>query len=120
MKTTLLFFFTFLFCSFFSLSVLAEEEAGDDITLYGLEVEKLLNFGSGILALVLSLVTWSAYRRTQNKRLQYVSLAFFLFAIKGFLLSHELFFGELPLLDPITSVLDFVILLAFFIGIIKK
>ena len=114
------FIFSLLFIFFFSLPALALEEEGEDITIFNLELEKLLNFGSGILALILCLLTQAAYRQTNNKRLQYVCIAFLLFAVKGFLISHELFFDEWAWVDPIASVFDFAILLIFFYGIIKK
>ena len=115
-----LFIFILFALSLFSSTVLAQEDEGDDITVYNLELEKLLNLGSGILALILFLLTQAAYKRTSNKRLHYVNIAFLLFAVKGFLIAHELFFEELPWIDPVTSVLDFAILLTFFFGIIKK
>ena len=61
-----------------------------------------------------------AYIRTGRTKLLYVSAAFLLFAIKGFLMGSEIFFGEFPGVDIITSVLDFAILLAFFFGVIKR
>ena len=81
------------------------EEMGDldDIEVLGFELEKLLNLGSGLLATGLFIATSLAYKRTGNKRLIYVSAAFLLFAVKGFLTSHELFFGEWPWVDPIAS-----------------
>ena len=81
------------------------EEMGDldDIEVLGFELEKLLNLGSGLLATGLFIATSLAYKRTGNKMLIYVSAAFLLFAVKGFLTSHELFFGEWPWVDPIAS-----------------
>ena len=111
--------FIFVFLFLFSTVVLAEE-TNEDLTLYNFEVEKLLSFGSGLLALFLSVLTWFAYRRSGNNRLSYVSLAFFLFAVKGFLIAHELFVSEWSFIDPAANILDFVILLAFFVGIVKK
>ncbi len=102
----------------FSSYVFAED--GDDLEIFGLEVEKLLNLGSGLLAIGLFAITFMAYRRTKRKRLMYVSLAFLLFALKGFLQSHELFIEELPWIDPTASFLNFAILLSFFLGVMKK
>lgn len=99
--------------------VFAQEEA-DDWQLFGFEGEKLFNFGSGILAIALFALTFLAYQRSKQARLLYVSLAFFLFAVKGFLGSAELFFGEWAWVDPVSAVLNFVILLCFFWGIVKK
>ena len=82
--------------------------------------EELLNLGSGILATVLFALTFIAYRRTKRSRLLYVSIAFLLFAIKGYLSSAELLFGEWVWVDSTTGILDFAILLSFFRGILKK
>jgi len=92
----------------------------DDIQVFGLELEKLLNLGSGALALVLCALTALAFKRTHNRRLVYVSGAFLLFGVKALLMGTEVFFGEWPYVDQIASVLDFAILLAFFLGIMKK
>lgn len=103
-----------------SMLVLAQEE-GDDLEVFGIEAEELLNLGSGLLATVLFILTLIAYKRTNRKRLLYVSAAFLLFALKGFLMSTELFFGDWSsVIDPIASLLDFAILLSFFFGIIRK
>ena len=71
-----------LFFASIQSSALAEE--ADDLTVAGFELEKLLNFGSGLLAAGLFAATSLAYRRTKNKRLVYVSIAFLLFAAKRF------------------------------------
>ena len=95
------------------------EEAGD-LRILGFELEKIFNLGSGLLATGLFAATLLAYRRTKNKRLVYVSAAFLLFAAKGFLTSHELFFEEWKWVEPTASFLNFAILLSFFLGVIKK
>ena len=100
-------------------SVFAQEE-NDDWQLFGLEGEKLFNLGSGILSTILFALTFIADRRTKQNRLLYVSLAFFLFAIKGYLGAQELFFEEWAWVDPTAAVLQFAILLSFFWGIVKK
>lgn len=92
----------------------------DDWQVFGLEVEKLLNLGSGILAVVLFTMTFIAYRRTKHRKLLYVSAAFLLFALKGLLTSHELFMEEFSMVDPLASLLNFGILLAFFLGMVRK
>ena len=103
------------------LSPFAFAENGDDLEIFGLELEKLLNLGSGLLATGPFIFTVMAYRRTKRKRLMYVSLAFLLFALKGFLMSTELFFGDLVTwIDPVASFLDFAILFSFFFGILRK
>ena len=111
----------------FSSFVLAEQTAAgditeidDDIQFAGFELEELLNLGAGLLALALFVITVVAYNRTENKRLVYVSIAFLLFSVKGFLTSHELFFNELQLIDPLASALNFAIILCFFLGVVKN
>ena len=98
----------------------AEHEMDEDIAFFGLELEKVVNLGSGVLALILFSLTYAAYKRTRNKRLKYVSVAFMLFAIKESLLAHELFVREFAWVDPVASVFDIVILLVFFIGILRR
>jgi len=97
-----------------------EDENDEDIEIYGLELEKLLSLFNGLLASVLFIITFVAYSRDQRKRLLYVSIAFLLFAFRSFIIASELFVGEVVLLDPLATVLDFVILLTFFYGLLRK
>lgn len=110
-------FFLFLVIS---LSFAFFDVEDGDIRVFGLELEKLLNLFSGLLSSALLVLTVLAYRRSGNRRLVFVSAAFFLFAVKGFLTSWELFFEELPLVDPLASLLNFAILLCFFAGLLEK
>jgi len=100
-------------------AAIAEEEE-EEFEIFGMEGEELLNLGSGILAIILFGITFIAYRRTKRSRLLFVSLAFFLFAVKGFISGAELFIGEFDWGDPATAILEFAILLSFFWGIMKK
>ena len=117
-KIILLFLLTTLFIGILPLA-LAQEESGD-VEILGVELEKILNLGGGLLAAVLFFITLLAYKRKNNARLKYVALAFLLFAIKGFLMGAEIFFGEWLWVDLVTSSLDFIIILSFFLGIIKE
>lgn len=105
---------------FANVSSFAIAEEPGDLGILGFELEKLLNLGSGLLAAGLFTATFLAYKRTGNKRLVYVSTAFILFAVKGILTSHELFFEEWAWVDPTASFLNFAILMSFFLGVIKK
>ena len=96
-------------------------EEDDDIMIYpGIEADDLVTFCSSILASVLFVITLIAYKRDKRKRLLYVSIAFFLFAVKGFLLTAEMFFPQAGWTDLIASLLDFAILSSFFVGLLKK
>ena len=117
MKTKTIFLLLFIFL-LFAPSVIAAED--DDIEVFGLELEKLLYFGSALLASALFIVTVVAYNRIERARLICVAMAFLLFAVKGFLISSELFIEELAFVDPLSSLLDFVILLLFFVGMLRK
>lgn len=102
-----------------ALSSLTIAEDEEEITVFDMELEKLLNLGSGLLAAALSALTFISYHRSGNKRLLYVGVAFTLFAIKSFSIGAEIFFGEWPWVDPVASIADFAILLSFFLGILK-
>ena len=102
------------------LSTTAFAEDHEDEGLIEAYGEEVLNLGSGILATVLFVLTFMAYKRTNRSRLLYISLAFLLFAVKGYLSGAELFFGEWLWVDSTTGILDFAILLSFFRGIMKK
>jgi hypothetical protein len=112
-----------LFILLFSAIASAQEvsaDSFDDPTIFGLEIEKLLNLGSGILALGLFFTTYAAYKRKKNSRFAFVCMAFFLFAVKGFLTSLDLIGLDLGWVDPVASLLNFAIILSFFFGVIRK
>ena len=104
-------FFTILILLQIPVLALAQESSDgpEDLEVFGLELEKLLYLGSGILALLLSILTFLAYSRTKKDRLIYVSLAFLLFSIKSLLISTELFIPELPYVAPLSAFLPFFI-----------
>ncbi len=112
--------FVILTVLFLAFSTTCFADEGGDVEVFGLELEKLFNLGSGLLAAILFVITFVAYRRSMNKRLLYVSVAFLLFAVKGFLTSLELFAGDFSWIDPVASFLNFAILLCFFFGVLKK
>lgn len=90
-------------------------------TSSGVEVEELIILGSSILAIALFALTIIAYNRDRRKKLLYVAVAFFFFAVKGILLSSDIFFPDkVAWIDPLAVFLDFIILLSFFFGILKK
>lgn len=92
---------------------------GGDYIFIGFELEKLLGLVNGVIALFLFFVAYLAYRRDERKRLLYVSLAFLIFSVKGFMLASQNFF-DIDFVDPMLPVLEFFVLLFFFFGVLKK
>jgi hypothetical protein len=96
------------------------ENNQDAVTVFNLELEKILNLFASMIAFTLASLTYLSFRRSRNNRLIFVTIAFALFAFKLFMIGSELFFLEWIFVDQISSILDFVILITFFLGIIKK
>lgn len=99
---------------------LAYPDVDDQGSDTGIELDKILTLGSSLLATALFIISFLAYRRDGRKRLLYVTIAFFLFAVKGFMSASDLFVPEMEWVDPVASFFDFAILLSFFFGILKK
>lgn len=102
--------------------VLAIEETKEiEPQAFGIGIDELITLGSSLLATALFILAFIAYRRDGRKRLLYVSIAFLLFAVKGFLISSDIFFPEKGgWIDPTANFLDFAILISFFCGLLKK
>ena len=110
----------FLILVFASIPTTIAQEDEGDIKFRGIELELLLSLVSAILSTVLFIITFTAYKRDERKRLLFVSVAFLLFAIRGFIISSALFIPEIEWFDPLAVILEFAIILSFFFGIVKK
>ena len=120
-KTLFLMIFVSVLLSCSSIAFSDETSSSEDVQIAGgFDLGELLSFGSGLIALILFALTVTAYKRSKNTRLVYVSIAFLLFSINGFLASSQLLFSDWAWIDPITNVLNFAILISFFFGILKK
>jgi hypothetical protein len=109
----------FILISFFSVQVLAASEK--DVLFHGTEVDNIITFISSILAIILFIFTFIAYKRTGRSKLIYVAIAFLLFAVKGFIQTSDMFITyNVDWISPVANIFDFAILLLFFFGIIKK
>jgi hypothetical protein len=83
----------------------------------------ITQIGIIIFALILSILTFSAYRNTKIKKLKYILYAFILFIFYGMInLIDAQFVDIMPddLRFALVSSAIFVILLLLFIGIVKK
>ena len=121
--------FTRILCMIFLVLVISpilasayeDQDENEWRTASGVDVEELIVLGSSILAIALFSLTIIAYNRDKRKKLLYVAVAFFFFAVKGILLSSDIFFpDDVGWIDPLAVFLDFIILLSFFFGILKN
>jgi hypothetical protein len=94
----------------------------DGLVAYDYDAIELLNFGIGVLALLLMAIALNAYRRTKLRRLLFVSAAFGLFVTKTALENVDVVLFEL---GPVTtqlliSLLDLGTLLLFFVALVSS
>ena len=75
-----------------------------------------------VFAIGLCIISLLSYLKTKNKKLLFVTAVFFLFIIKGILLSASLFITiPLELISiQILSVFDLIVLLLLFMATLKK
>jgi hypothetical protein len=96
--------------------VLQKGQAG----FFGIEIDILISVAVGILSVFLFIVSFNAYKKDGRQRLLFVTLAFFVFAVKGFLPAlDEIFSLGLEPFELIAQILDFAILMLFFLGLVK-
>jgi uncharacterized membrane protein YhfC len=109
-----------IFCETNMLPVYAYTDIPD--TLDRSDVAQIFDFGSGIFAAVLFVLSLIAYNAVRLKRILFVSVAFGLFALHVIFTHLDLFFIELEssLLVMILALMSFVALALFFISIVIK
>ncbi|MDA4134531.1 MAG: hypothetical protein OK441_03065 [Thaumarchaeota archaeon] len=88
----------------------------------GLEPQEFLDAAVGLFALLLFALSISAYRKTRLRRLLIVSVAFALFAVDVVVRQLDAFvFAVGPQTDQvITTAIELVILLLFFLAVVAK
>jgi hypothetical protein len=86
------------------------------------DTEELLNGGIALFALILLALTLSTYRRTHLRRLLLVSAAFGLFAVEVVIRQLDAFVFVIGYQTDqiITTVMEFIVLLLFFLAIVMK
>ena len=112
--------FIFIIILTFLPVIIAADIKEEDKMLLGFELDKLLSFVNGIIALLLFIITFISYKRDGRSRLLFISIAFLIFSIKSFLISSELFNFSIIWIDPVSIILELLVLLFFFYGVIKK
>lgn len=107
----------------YPMNLLAQSEQEDqgDLLDKG-DVAEFFEFGSGIFAAILFVLSLIAYKGVKSKRLLFVSAAFGLIAIRTLLLRLDLFVPtiESSLLELILAVMGFAALALFFFAIVKR
>ena len=86
-------------------------------------LEGLLYFVSGILSSILLALSIYAYRKKYVKKILFAVMAFGFFSIYSFFEASEVFFpvlATLPLVDVIAAAITTLVLMFFFMAIIKK
>jgi formate-dependent nitrite reductase membrane component NrfD len=88
--------------------------------IFGLDITEIITIFTSILAIILGIISFIAYRRDQRSKFLLVTLAFAIFALEGVLIvgSDVLSYGRFP--DIIASLLDFVMLVCIFLSITLK
>lgn len=94
-------------------------EIGNEIGS-GIGIDTLITIATSILAIILFAISAIAYKKDRRRRLIFVTGAFFLFAVKGFLIAADEFFPQTGWPEPVAHLLDFGILILFFSGLTKK
>ncbi len=86
------------------------------------DIAQIFDFGSGVFAAILFVLSIIAYNAVRLKRILFVSIAFGLFALHTIVSQLDLFFLEIEssLLEMILAVMSFVALSLFFIAIVRK
>ena len=93
---------------------------GGTILGSGIGIDTLITIATSILAVILFVISAIAYKKDKRTRLLFVTGAFFLFAVKGFLIVADEFSPQTGWPEPVAHLLDFGILILFFSGLAKK
>ncbi|MDH2906565.1 MAG: hypothetical protein PXX83_00515 [Candidatus Nitrosotalea sp.] len=86
-------------------------------------ISESLDFATGIFAAILFAMSLIVYRRTNLKRMLFVSAAFGLYAFRAILPRMDIFLPDLDLstsMEILLSIMGFIILSLFFVAIVKK
>ncbi len=88
-----------------------------------MEIVDIIDYASGIFAAFLLVLSLLSYRNTKAKRLLFVSAAFGLFSIRTIIFTRlDSFISEIQTgtIEIVLSLTGFVILILFFMAIVKK
>jgi hypothetical protein len=99
----------------------SEEEESEDLLDKG-DIAEIFEFGTGIFAGILFVLSLIAYRNSKSRRLIFVACAFGLFAIRTIILRIDLFVPEVEssILELILAIMGFAALALFFMAIVTR
>ena len=80
----------------------------------------LLSAGITTFSLGLLIISLVSYFKYKNQKLLFVSIAFFIFLVKGIIVSTTVFFEEFTATMFFLEVLDLVILVLLFVATLKR
>ena len=86
------------------------------------DIAEIFDFGSGIFAAILCVLSLIAYQRVKLKKILFVAIAFGLFALHTILSRLDLFMPDIEssLLEMILAITSFIALSLFFLAIVRK
>ena len=86
-----------------------------------MEIEGILLSASiTIFSLGLFIISLVSYVKYKNKKLLFVSIAFFIFLVKGIMMSANVFFEEFTMTMFFLGVFDLLILILLFVATLKR
>jgi hypothetical protein len=112
----------------------ARADSDEAVGILSTNTDLIITITSSILAVVLFVISFFAYIADRRTRFLFVMAAFFLFAVKGVLIALNdlnnlgLLIGLLDylikpfsgILTPLSRLLDFGVLIFFFLGMLRK
>jgi cbb3-type cytochrome oxidase subunit 3 len=87
------------------------------------DLAEIFSIGTGVFALILLAISLIAYSRARVNRFLFVSAAFALFAVKTLIQQIDLIFPNLDVGFTVSTILvflDLLVLLLFFLAVVKK
>jgi len=86
------------------------------------DLSEVFSIVVGFFAILLLIISLRAYRRTRMKRMLLVSSAFGLFAVKTFAYHLDIFIPDIESqgIEFILTALDLLILLLFFLAVVRR
>lgn len=86
------------------------------------DVAEIFDFGSGIFAAILFVLSLIAYRKVKLKKILFVAIAFGLFAVHTILSRLDLFMPDIEssLLELMLAITSFIALSLFFLAIVRR